>query len=598
MAIALDIETDQYTYTEPYALQPFRVAQKKSRITCITVVNGESRTFEDLDEFRQYLPRLHGEEVYCHNTLFDVSFLIATFGYEAVKHIRWRDTMLLYKYLVNGQKIDKDFSFSLYNCVKRVVKEHPDLDEFLNMKKQDVVVGIDKEYWLRRNVLDTTFTSILAEMLLLHLSNSSKPGYLCVCGSILPLARGYVHGILVDKDAHHKAKQYYMDKQNEILKELNLDASVLTSHKQLGNLLFNEWGIEPVAFTPKGQPSVNAESMLRLFQTNSDSRLKKISEHNKCATMLSKYINGIENSISHIGDNRLHAQPWILSTITGRMTYSSKIKEYQVSIALHQLPRKDKLVKKCLIAPKGYKIFYLDFSSQEARIMADICEDKNMLDAFNSGKDIHAILTEDIFGTPYDDIVKANKDGSPEEIVEQRQAGKLTVLSSFYRIGAQSLANKFFATYEYDITVQTAQSYLKAFKSTFNGIPKYWDKAIALAKYHKYAIAYGGFKYGIDKLDWKGESSAINHPIQGGAAMLTYAAISIICRKWPDLILVSQVHDSLACYIPEEGAEGVAREIISYMSNYDYGKLLGFNQKVKFILEGGIGDNFADIKNV
>lgn len=611
MIYALDIETAPTKKTDkPYALEPYRVLTGESMITSVAIHKSDGsfiQLFNDnvdfISDLKKALTNLHGEIVFAHNALFDVAFLIATVGVEVLRPIRWRDTIILYKWLVNGQQAEEmNLSYALKACVKRVIKDHPHLEEFLAVKERDVKAGEDEEYWRWRGRLDAEMTCLLAEKLLDKMTPDMNPGFVVTCNAILPIAEGWVHGIPINRDEVTRYKQVARTQQEILLRKIGVHGSVLTSGKQLGDLLFNKWGLEPVKVTPKGTPSTDAESMLRLHHRYKDNEnLDAIMKYRKLSTMLSKYIKGFENCMAYLGVDKMHASPRLLGTITGRMTYSSKIfnkDEFQVAIAQHQLPRKDKGIKRCMVPPPGYKVLYMDVSAQEGRIMAMRAPEPRMIDGYCRGIDLHSDLTEEIFGTPYDVILKANREGGPKEIVEQRQAGKLTGLSSFYRIGAKALAAKFFATYEYDISISTAQAYLTSFKRKYPGVPEYWRRAIGDAKQKGYAEAFGGWRYRIKTFDWKGESSAINHPIQGGGAIQTYATISVINKTWPQLILVSQVHDSLAYFVPSSEATRIAQDVKRTMDAYDYGKLLGFTQSVPIVLDVALGDNFADLTTI
>lgn len=610
---ALDIETaptKKFSKEGCAALEPYRVLSGEAEITALSIWGPEGLVCSlhyKLDNFREAmiaeLSQLKGKEVYCTNTIFDVSFLLATLGMEAVRPIKWRDTVILNKWLVNGQKADRlKVSYSLANTAKRYLKDWDKLEEFLDVKKQKVTPGEDFSYWLERNVLDSEATYLIAEKLHVHLDKmSNSRGYVVTSNAILPIAEGYVHGIPVSVSMLDMYESEQKERQVEILKELRIAGTVLTSTKQLATLLFDNWGLEPVGFTPKGAPSTSVENMLRLHQLYGTQRpeLSLVMEYKKIATMLSKYVKGFRESFKYLGSNTIHGQPRLLSTITGRMTYTTKFfKKYQTSIAMHQLPRKEKDIKRAMVAPKGFKVLYMDFGAQEGRVMAIRAPEPTMIKSYSKGIDLHSDLTEEIFGTPYDEIVDANHNDGPKEIVEQRQAGKLTGLSSFYRIGAKALAGKFFSTYSYDITIPTAQSYLTSFKNKYPGVVKYWKDSIADGKRVGYVEAFGGWRYRLESFDWRGESSCINHPIQGGGSMLTYAAISVISKKWTEAILISQVHDSIAYFIPEENAEDLAREILAYVNSYDYGKLLGFEQTVPLIFDAGIGNNFADLEAI
>lgn len=616
MLYSLDIETAPKIQTnDPVALEPYKVSRGICDITSVAIADemGEMQVHERMQGWKStllgYLKGMQGHEVYCHNTIFDLAFMIASLQKEfpnediisIIRNIKWRDTAILNKYLINGQKAVKlKVSYKLMECVRRALKDHPDYEEFMNLKEEDNKPGVNWDYWLLRGRLDARMTRALAVKLLTYLKPEMEPGYLMASAAISPLARGWLKGILVDTEEVERYESKAIARQKVIVSEIGVPGEIMTSAPRLGTLLFNQWGYEPVGKTPKGKPSTSAENMIRLHQRYSDDpRIRKIMEYRKIATMRSKYIDGYKRAIDYLGEPVLHGSPRVLATITGRMSYNSKILDtYQTSIAQHQIPRKDKGIKRCMKAPPGYKILYLDVSAQEGRFMAMLGPEPRMIRSYCNGIDLHSDLTEEIFGTPYADIVKANHDGEPLAIVEQRQAGKLTGLSSFYRIGGPALARKFFSTYEYDISVDTAYSYLRSFKRKYPGVPAYWTRSIRAAKEKGYAEAIGGWRFRIDDFGWEGESSAINHPIQGSGAIQTYATIGIIDRKWPDLILLVQVHDALIYLIPEEKCLEVARDLRATMNKFDYGKLLGFEQTVPIIIEVQIGDNFADLKDI
>lgn len=595
----LDIETSPTKPTDaPYALEPYRLPKGECFITSIAIHSRWRKAQWDytqpVEGAIEILKSLDGREVYAHRASFDVSFLIASFGAELIRPFRWRDSVILNKWLINGQKAEAiHASYSLAECVRRAKLDDPELMEFLDIKKASVKAGEDFDYWLKRGRMDAKFTWLLVEKLLTYMTPEMTRGFIVVSNTIFPISQGYIKGIDIDvaKLAEYEAKT--VARQKAILMELGIVGSVLTSAKQLGELLYGTWGLDVVERTPGGKPSTSAEAMLRLHQRySSNDKLSLIMEYRKLATMMSKYVAGLHRAMDYNGEDKIYCCPNILSTITGRMTYSTKFFKkdcYQTSIALHQLPRKEKAIKQCMIAPAGYKVLYFDASAQEGRVMSMVASEQTMMEGYNNGLDLHSVLTETIFGTPYETIVKANKLGEGT-VYEQRQAGKLTGLSSFYRIGAKALASKFFSTYGYDISIQTAQSYLSAFKKTYPGVVQYWSDAIKMAKSAGYAEAYGGFRFRINEWGWQGESSAINHKIQAGGAMLIYATIAIISKKYPMVILACQVHDSLTYFVPEDFN---GDELIDYISNYNYGQLLGFDQTVQMKYEGFESNSFS-----
>ena len=116
----LDLETKSVSgdYSDHMALEPWRVRQGKAFILSISVYheNNQCTHVENPTpaQLIEILDDLAGCEVFAHNSVFDVAWLIASiqpkkFGSipECVRKIRWRDSMLLAKWVLNGQKFER-----------------------------------------------------------------------------------------------------------------------------------------------------------------------------------------------------------------------------------------------------------------------------------------------------------------------------------------------------------------------------------------------------------------------------------------------------------------------------------------------------------
>jgi len=595
---SLDIETGPFdptkkTITNAWALEPYR---KEFYVKMIGVAGPNEYGKVMSNDGTNYkndlvteIEFLQGKRVYCHNAIFDISCLIKVHGYDGLNRIRWRDTSLLAKWLNNSQK-DEKFTYSLRNCVERWLPNSPEKDEFLEMKDN---MEDDIDYWIKRVIQDCHLTRDLAIRLESLLPEEQLNGYEIECACLLPLARGYMQGVLIDYDEVENSRVVYQAGINSALRELKLSESIIRSPTKLAKLLFSYWGLTPRSLTPSGNPCTAAGDLKYIALDTGDKRLTDLLAAKAKLTVMSKYINGFFKTLEYLKSDKMHPTPRLFNSYTGRMSYSSKMKKkFQVGIAIHQLPRKDKCIKRAMIAPKGYKFLYMDFAAQELRLMAHYSNDPTMLNAFNTGKDLHSTMTEDIYGIPYDEIVKGNNEGDPE-IIDSRNCGKLTNLSSMYRIGAKSLQTKFFEQYDKVITIREATHYLNSYKRTFKRIPEYWIKAVSSARTNRYSESLAGRRFGITNMDWTGESSAINQPIQGSGADLAELAIASIAREFPDMIFQLAVHDSLTWLIPECDDH---LEVKEFANNIDYSKEYKKVIKLKFPFDYAIGYNLAELK--
>ena len=591
MKYALDTENGPFNpaikQTNAYALEPYR-EEFYVKMVAIVGKKGHRSLTKFVGETIEQIDSLENPVVYCHNAIYDIAVLIKFLGYNKISHIEFRDTSILAKWLNNSQK-DKYFIYSLRNCVAKWMEDHPDTPDFLDMK--DVMEDSDI-YWMERAMADTSMTLDLAVKLESLLPKEQAKGYLTECKCLLPLARGYMQGILIDHDVVDLMKITYQAKINQALRAVGLTEDVVNSPSKLSKLLFNDWDLVPGGLTPKGKPSTNAASLKVMLINTADGRLTKIMEAKSAITVRNKYINGFIKSKAYLGTDTIHPVPRLFNSYTGRLSYTSKmLKKHQVGIALHQLPRKDKMVKEAMIAPPGYKFFYADYAAQELRLMAQHSADRNMLDAFHNNMDLHSITTENIYATPYDELVEGNRKEIPE-IVDQRNCGKLTNLSSQYRIRPKGLQTKFLEQYDKIVTLREATHYLNSYMKSFPGIEKYWDKAIRSARSKGYSTSLMDRRFYINKLDWSGESSAINEPIQGSGADLTVIAIGEVQDNYPDYIFQITVHDSLCWLMPEDDDPIEFRD---FLNGIDYSKYISQEILLDFPLDCAVGPNLGSL---
>lgn len=633
---SLDIETKSTDKNMVLhaGLEPYRVRQGKAIITSIDMCrpDGSSVSIEnDLSDnwnhkINHLLNELKGQSVYCHNTSFDVAFMIATLQKnrngdipQAIRDIRWRDTMLLTKWLVNGQLAEHThLKYSLANLAKLFLPDHPRLQEFLEMKSKNVVAGEDAEYWKARGTLDTIMTRALAVRLESKLPAEQRIGLLTEYACLVPIANSWLMGIKVNQDKLDLAGRTYDERMLRLSKELGVGSSVITSSKQLGKLLFSDWGLAPVSHTPKGAPGTSKEDLMwlqyRLLQSGENelaTRVGKILELKSTATLKSKYVKSAYEALEHTGDGFIYGSPRIFATYTGRMSYSSTTtsrdfetetsSKFKNGIALHQMPRKAKEIREYLEPPEGMSIYEADASGQESRLMALRSGDPTMLKVFRDNLNFHAMTGASIIGVEYQEFMEKYKAQEDEGgyFVEQRQLGKLANLSCNYRIGGKSLSEKSFINYDTYMSVDTGNYVVKAFNRTYPKVPEYWDDVVWESKQKGYTECFGGRRFKLT--DWKShrwatESSAINVPIQGAGASMKEIAIVETFTKVDDAKFCLDLHDASFFYVPTEKLAEKTKELDRVLNTIDYEKYWGFKPSIPLPYESKFGDNFSKVK--
>lgn len=629
----MDFETGPYnlelkTRPHAYALEPYR---EEFFIKYLGVCKDDGSEYQffshAMPDFNgilcDMLELLAGQEVYAHNAGFEIMCCLSASHPEIkqlVRNIRWRDSALLCKWVENSQANEHNL-YSLAACVERWL---PDEVDFITMKDSASNLA---SYWKLRVKEDVRVTARLVTTLLTKLPPEMTKGFIIEQNTLVPFAEATMQGILLDVDAIELMELEYNAKISRLCREAGVTESLVSSPAQLAAFLFAPkldtlgdillahkrgfgLGLTPKSYTATGKPSTRSGDVKYLILEHATEFpiLKQIQAIKQLITVRNKYVSAFMECVRY-GGNTLRPRIKLYNSYTGRATYSSKLsKKFPVAIALHQLPRKFKDIKRVMIAPESYRILYADFASQEIRVMAEKSRDATMVQALNENKDLHAIMAEGVFGTPYNTIV-AEKDTN-DDIKNQRDGGKMINLSSQYRIGHKTFTVKAFEQYDKIITEREAKHYLASYKSTFKGIPRYWASAIKFAHANGYAESFSGRRFGLGNTDWKaayfagenpaavdlnwqGESSAINMPIQGSGADLTELVVALVAKKFPDLIFQVTVHDSLTWLIPDTMDPNEVRDYVNSIPYKDY---YGIDFAVTFPMDFAIGPNFADLK--
>ena len=579
---ALDIETSTTDKSHPeYALQPFRLRQGKAKITSIDVAGPDNYTLQlvepSQDELNEllYFLRETNRPVFCHNTVFDTSWMLLLSGsFDLMNAINWHDTGLLAKWLINSQTSEHpQFSFSLIALCKYFMPDHPKLEEFTTVKERDFVAGEDKEYWLARGTLDTAMTRDLAITLRKKLPESQRQGYGIEQKCIMYAARANVNGIPLDKDYIEELPIKIKAAKKKLENQMPISGSVISSSAQLSDYLFNHLGLTPISRgkpskkNPQGAGSTKAGHLKRFRiqagNTEVGDLLGKILDYKQLHTLESKYINGLLRVMDYTGEACMYPTPRVFGTYTGRFTYGSMIdrkQTMQYAIACHQLPKKGP-TKKCLVAPEGMWISKNDGAQQELRIIGCVANDNGLITEFNSNMDVHSTMSAFIANMSYEEFMSGLEAGKAD-IINYRYAGKLLNLSCQYRIGAKSLMEKFFETYGIIITENEAYYYLNLYKERYPGVKEYWTNVCHESEVRGYTKTFADRRYYINEWGskrWQSESSAINFPIQGSAADHKELTLMLVSEKFPEIEFFLDVHDELCFYVPKN--EELVREL-------------------------------------
>lgn len=628
--IALDIETSPVdpNMKEHAALEPWRVRQKLAYISSIAYADEDGNVKQILNDFPNkfsvewveriiaFLEPLAGKEVFAHFSPFDLAFMIASIQPDrmgdipqVIRDIKWRDSALLARWICNGQLAEATrFSYALANLCKIFLADDPMTADFLKMKSESIEAGDDSGYWEERGELDVIMTQKLVMYLLPKLQESQRIGFLVEMKNLVPIANSWIIGLRIDTNQLDKADREYSSEMDSYLSELGIAATVVSSPKQLSNLLFNVWGLKPHSTTAKGSPSTAGDDMkwiqYKLIGAGYTDHAKKLGlliKAKTISTLKSKYVKTMREALAHTGDGYIYGAPRIFGTYTGRMTYANATrKKYKTGIALHQMPRKAKAVREMIIAPDGYIIYEADAAGQESRLMALKSNDPVMIEVFQANLNFHSMTGATIIGMEYLDFETARKEeGDSGYYTEQRQLGKLANLSCNFRISGKSLSEKSFVDYDTYMDIATGNYLVNTWQSTYAGVKTYWSDSIDFAKTNGYAEAFGGRRFKINEWasrSWASESSAINVPIQGSGASMKEIAIAETYVKVPEAKFILDLHDASFFYVKAENSKETCDKLDDTLNGIDYTPYWGFTPVIKLPYDSKFGKSFAEVK--
>ena len=347
----------------------------------------------------------------------------------------------------------------------------------------------------------------------------------------------------------------------------------LNSPKQLGEALFVKMGLPAKKKTKSGY-STNAEVLEGLAADYPV--VAKILEYRTLAKLKSTYCDGLLKVIGD--DGRIHSSLNQTETRTGRISSTEP--------NLQNIPVRSELgreMRKFFKAKDGCVLVDADYSQIELRVLAHMANDKNMINAFNDGDDIHAITASQVFNMPLMMVTPL-----------MRSRAKAVNFGIVYGIGAFSLAK------DIGVTRAEADSYIKGYLEHFSGVREYMKNVVETAKEKGYVETVFARRRYLPELTSSnammrafGERVALNMPIQGTAADIIKIAM---IRVWKALKeqcinarLIMQVHDELIVEAPENEAKIVAGIVKKEMEN-------AVKMRVAMQADVGIGKTWYESK--
>lgn len=391
------------------------------------------------------------------------------------------------------------------------------------------------------------------------------------------LAEMEITGVRVDTEALHQSSILLTEKVLQLEQEIYQLAGTefnVSSARQVGEVLFERLKIDEKAKKTKtGQYSTTEEILEKLRSKHPI--VGKILEQRGIKKLLSTYVNALPELINP-KTGKIHTSFNQTVTATGRLSSSNP--------NLQNIPIRDnegREIRRAFIPDDRCLFFSADYSQIELRIMADLSEDPNMIEAFTSGKDIHAATAAKIYKIPIEEVTP-----------DMRRKAKTANFGIIYGISVFGLSDRL------NIPRSEAKELINGYFETYPHIKEYMDKSIQIAREKGYVETISGRKRMLPDINSKNsivrgyaERNAINAPIQGSAAdIIKIAMVRIFERFEKNEIkarMILQVHDELNFSVPENEIEIVERIVKEEMEN-------AYRLKVPLIADSGIGKNWLE----
>ena len=391
------------------------------------------------------------------------------------------------------------------------------------------------------------------------------------------LAEMEMNGVCLDTESLQETSKVFTDRMNEIearIYELAGQQFNIASPKQVGEILFDKLKIVEKAKKTKTGQYVTSEDVLQQLR-NKHEIVADILEHRGLKKLIGTYIDALPKLINP-RTGHIHTSFNQTVTATGRLSSSDP--------NLQNIPIRGedgKEIRKAFVPEPGCLFFSADYSQIELRVMAHLSQDKNMIEVFREGKDLHAATAANIY-----------KKGIADVSRDERTKSKRANFGIIYGITVFGLAERL------DISRDEAKMLIDGFFDTFPQVHDYMEQSKEVARRQGYVTTLFGRRRYLPDINSHNatvrgfaERNAINAPIQGTAAdIIKVAMIRIHQRFKAESIhskMILQVHDELNFSVYPEEKEKVERIVIEEMQN-------ALPLSVPLVADSGFGKNWLE----
>ncbi|MGN8507553.1 DNA polymerase I [Helicobacter pylori] len=467
-----------------------------------------------------------------------LSFLKAKYQV-SLENIRIQDTQIL-AFLKNPEKVG--FDEVLREYLKEELIPHEKIKDFKTKSKVGKLEQLDRELNALKRLCEYFEKGGLEEGLLTLAKEIETPFMKVLMGMEF-------QGFKIDAPYFKRLEQEFKNElhvlERQILDLIGVDFN-LNSPKQLGEILY-----EKLELPKNKNHSTDEKSLLKILDKHPSIAL--ILEYRE----LNKLFNTYTTPLLRLKDkdDKIHTTFIQTGTATGRLSsHSPNLQNIPVRSP------KGLLIRKGFIASsKEYCLLGVDYSQIELRLLAHFSQDKDLMEAFLKGRDIHLETSKALFGG---DLAK-----------EKRSIAKSINFGLVYGMGSKKLSETL------NISLNEAKSYIEAYFKRFPSIKDYLNRMKEeILKTSKAFTLLGRYRV----FDFTGANDyvkgnylreGVNAIFQGSASDLLKLGMLKVSERFknnPSVRLLLQVHDELIFEIEEKNALELQQEIQRILNNEVY----------------------------
>ncbi|MCL6624355.1 MAG: DNA polymerase I, partial [Fimbriimonadales bacterium] len=319
------------------------------------------------------------------------------------------------------------------------------------------------------------------------------------------------------------------------------------------------------------------------FSTGADVLLQLAPQHEivqeiltwrELSKLKSTYVDALPELVGQ--DGRIHTTFQQTVAATGRLSSAEP--------NLQNIPIRTELgreIRRAFVADQGFLLASLDYSQIELRILAHVCEEPALVNAFQEDKDVHSATAALIWNKPEEEVTS-----------EERRQAKTLNYAILYGVTDFGLATQLGGAFSVAETKQLISDYFKRFPA----VREYIESTLHQARTRGYTTTLWGRRRYFPDIKSSNrarrlyaERQAINAPLQGSAADMIKLAM-IRCQallKDAQTRMLLQVHDELLFEWKEDEVE-ILRELRRVMEE-------ALPLKVPVVVDVSVGKNWLEV---